>query len=1106
MPTKYKTFAEQLTMLAAEKPEHILFSEFNAKGEQVGSVTCKALYHTSYHFANMLNKYARGSRILIYCPDGLFHIKAFSSCLFSHCTSVPLNAMGTDKNSERLIHVKNDCQPCAVVTTREIFSVTNQEHPDFFAGLDVLFIDDSEVSFDTIVKPNYAVLSSRLAIILYTSGSTSTPKGVCITEYNAYYNAQAISEAFSIERGDIGCSWLPMHHDMGLFGFVYQPIFSAITTAIIPTKDFLRRPLVWLDVISKQGCTITVAPTFAYNMLSRLLAKKTQSAHSFDLSKLRIAACGAEKVNRNVIERFAKLCKPYRLNPDALWAVYGAAEATLYVSGTVPLLGAPYLAPKWSADNSFYHFTLKNTEACNIPRHACCGFPPQQIQVKVLRYDSDEELSEQVAGEIVYFGKSVTPGYFDINDIDQLDVSQEKINTHRSRDIGFFHEGRLYVIGRIDNCIVINGENHFLEDINATIARVLDLPSVVGIVLPPNEDTLGNIDIIIERTSEVLKNDHLFPKIFTELAKTHGLHVTHLHLARRNALPYTTSGKISVWKAVELFAANKLSITNSYTNNRDTFYRRRATSSSIATDSDNNRQNTIQTLRSILIESGYQGILSADTSIQDLALNSIEIFTFLARVSDFYNIDINLFQFRELTTIAELASLIEQRARDTIADFCSYVTDCDHLILNPTPLQQSYIVQRFGDPNDAQQANIVVQLRIPSITIHKFSSIWKKLLQHYTALQIYIDQHFQFRLIDDHFINYYQPDVIDLTPFSANDIEQRVNSDMNISLHRHFDSEWWPHFHLTLYKTLDGIIVQLVFDQLMFDAYSDFTIVNHFVELLNDVQNGYQLPKDSLSEYMLKTSNSAKHTRRVDIAKNYWSNKLDTIPDGPRLNFRRDSVKASTLYRLETSLSVSMAFDKRLRDNNIYATAYFLTMYMAVLKANCNQDHFTVLMPVDGRILGAVHPPPVGNFTRCILITSPDDWNLSMIDLINRVEKSIHTAYNHRHFCGIETARALSRKRQVQISVGEVVFTSILHLSERMRWINQIHRVRSNTPGVGIDMQLMKVNGKYIAGWDVRSNLYLKADIEQLVSEYHRLVEWGSSVDWKANSINMIGN
>jgi acyl-CoA synthetase (AMP-forming)/AMP-acid ligase II len=285
----------------------------------------------------------RGHTALLLYPPGLDYIAAFFGCLYAGVIAVsapPPDQVRPDLSLPRLAAIVRDAPPSAVLTTAATSGAARFLPVPELSRLRVIATDEAATdkaaagdaaASDTEPVP---VSADSVALLQYTSGSAADPKGVVITHGNLMSNSELIFRLFGHSNQSRGVSWLPPHHDMGLIGGVIQPLYGGFPVTLMTPADFLRRPLKWLQEISRTGATTSGGPNLCYDLCVRKTTARERE--QLDLSNWRVAFNGSEPLRAATMEGFAAAFAPAGFRREAFHPCYGLAEATLIVTGGVP--------------------------------------------------------------------------------------------------------------------------------------------------------------------------------------------------------------------------------------------------------------------------------------------------------------------------------------------------------------------------------------------------------------------------------------------------------------------------------------------------------------------------------------------------------------------------------------------------------------------------------------------------------------------------------------------------------------------------------------------------------------------------------------------------
>jgi len=408
---------------------------------------------------------------------------------------------------------------------------------------------------ERVVAPA-ALSAGDVAFLQFTSGSTARPKGVTLTYGNLEANAKCIRDGLHLGREDVGCTWLPLYHDMGLIGFVLTPLYTGTPVVFLPPLMFLRQPAEWLRRISKHRATISFAPNFGYALCSSRVRDK--DLDSIDLSSWRAAGCGAEPIQRKTLDSFAERFAPAGFRRRAFLLAYGLAESTLAVSFS-PVDEEPRYEEVDFRSLSTEGFATDALDGAASVTLANCGRPFEGHEVGIL--DSDGELlPERRIGEVGLRGPSVTPGYWRDAAATSASMRGEWMLTG---DQGFRAGGDVFICGRNKELIIVAGRNYHPADIEWVASEVSGIRRgrvvAFGVTtVDPDGSTSERVVICAESKARGEARETLSAAVKARVLDSLGLKVSDVMMLDRASLPRTSSGKLQRTKAREWYLAGRL--------------------------------------------------------------------------------------------------------------------------------------------------------------------------------------------------------------------------------------------------------------------------------------------------------------------------------------------------------------------------------------------------------------------------------------------------------------------------------------------------------------------------------------------------------------------
>lgn len=529
------TVTELMEQAAGEKPVII-------KGEDGSQVSLQHLLESSRHIAADLRRRGvqRGDHVGLIIDNGAGFFRSLFAVLYAEGIFVPLalpSAMTPDTYIEHLHRVAADAQLKNIITSHRWLKVLEPARRDS-GPRGFTFIDEETLSAAEFGRLAGQSDAESLAMIQYTSGSTSFPRGVCLTHQNMIAGLDAIMKGTESTTEDRLGIWLPLFHDMGIFSAL-AALAAGTDVVIWKPGSFIRNPGRWFEQFAAQGCTMSCTPNFFFDYLADA---KGDFTGRLDLSRWRVAFNGSETVQEHTIERFIAAFGDYGFRRSAMSPVYGLAEAGLVV--TIPPLDTDPSVLWLSRDRlaSAGRAEMVDPGDRGALPLVGVGRPVHAMRVRI----AGAEGADDHLGEIEIRGRSVTAGYLN-QDPGTLFTADGWL---RTGDLGFLHDGSLYLAGRVKDVIIVRGENYFAEDAEGIVR---DIPGVyhrfcaaVGI----STGTSQSLAIITETSEqEVGARLALTDLIRSEISANLGLRDVSVHLTPPHSLPRTTSGKIQRSKA-----------------------------------------------------------------------------------------------------------------------------------------------------------------------------------------------------------------------------------------------------------------------------------------------------------------------------------------------------------------------------------------------------------------------------------------------------------------------------------------------------------------------------------------------------------------------------
>ncbi|MFE7073852.1 fatty acyl-AMP ligase [Streptomyces sp. NPDC057620] len=520
--------------------------------------------------ARLVTVASPGERAALVLPQGLDYVAGFLGCLYAGVIAVPLFGPELPGHEGRLAAVLADCEPACLLTDSTATPairdfVRDRRLPDVpVIPVDQLPLErdgsgargegggpESSPGSGPRSSPEPRPLPDDVAYLQYTSGSTRSPAGVMISHANVVANARQALDAFVADpRTSTTVGWLPLFHDMGLVLSIAAPVVGGFPSVLMDPADFLRDPARWLRLLGSYEGTISAAPNFAYDYC--VVRTAPEDVDELRLDRVRVLINGSEPVRAGTVERFRRAFAPAGLAPTAHCPAYGLAEATVFV--TANPLDEPLSAVACRADAlaaGRIEATTADDGLTESTVLVSCGTPVGQ-ELRIVGADGGVLPAGHV-GEIHLRGPNIGLGYWK-----HAGLTAETFGFGagedwlRTGDLGALHEGRLLVTGRLKDVLVVDGRNHYPQDIEETVQSVVPLVrrdhlAAFGVTRP---DAMGEELVVVaehRRDADPTADDSRGAEraVRAAVSSRHGLRLGALLLVPPGSVPRTSSGKVS---------------------------------------------------------------------------------------------------------------------------------------------------------------------------------------------------------------------------------------------------------------------------------------------------------------------------------------------------------------------------------------------------------------------------------------------------------------------------------------------------------------------------------------------------------------------------------
>ncbi|VVT04611.1 Acyl-CoA synthetase [Sphingomonas sp. EC-HK361] len=469
---------------------------------------------------------------------------------------LPTSFGGRDSYIEQLRVQLSSCDPTMLIYPPELGEMAGAAAQAVGAqGIDWADL----LSRPALETPLPQATADDIAYLQYSSGSTRFPHGVAITHRALLNNLAAHSHGMEIDGTDRCVSWLPWYHDMGLVGCFLSPVANQVSTDYLKTEDFARRPLAWLDMISRNpGTTLSYSPTFGYDICARRISSVTKASDRFDLSRWRVAGNGADMIRPDVMQAFVDAFAEAGFKASAFLPSYGLAEATLAVTIMPPGEG---IRVELVEETQLSGVEAGQDRPQRFRAIVNCGKPVRDMKVEI-REEDGTPLPERAIGKVWCAGPSVMVGYFRDDAATAACMAPDPAGAGTwldTGDMGYMSDGYLYIVGRAKDMIIVNGRNHWPQDIEWAVEQLPGFKAgdiaAFAITTPGGEETPA---VLVQcRSSDEAERVRLRDEIRERVRSVTGMNCV-IELIPPRTLPRTSSGKLSRAKARNLYLAGEI--------------------------------------------------------------------------------------------------------------------------------------------------------------------------------------------------------------------------------------------------------------------------------------------------------------------------------------------------------------------------------------------------------------------------------------------------------------------------------------------------------------------------------------------------------------------
>lgn len=599
-----------------------------------------------------------GDMLILHVASNEQFIDAYWACLYGGIVPVPVAVGISDEHKHKLLRIARQLGTPFLYTDRKLrdrlaaFAAGLPEQGSWTELASRCFMVDQ---LDDISREGTParVTADQTAFIQFSSGSTSEPKGVVLTHGNLLANAEGAKRAAGFSEDDTSLSWMPLTHDMGLIGFHLMMIYAGVRQFLMPTDLFVRRALLWMKFASEKRATLTSSPNFGYRHFLRALGDKP--LEGVDLSSIRLIFNGAEPISVDLAEEFLGRLAPHGLRRNAMFPVYGLAEASLAVIFPEPGTELRYLTVDRRTLGVGATARLVAADDPSALKLMCEGQPIPYTSVKLLD-DAGVEVAPGRVGHLLIRGDNVTRGYFRNPEANAAAIDAD--GWLRTGDLALVHDGQYYVTGRSKEIIFVNGQNYYPYDLESVIQHEpgLEHGKVAAAGVPGADSPGDELVLFVLHRGSMADFLHLATRAMHLVNEHAGVEVARVVPVKR--IPKTTSGKLQRSALAAAYADGEFAaeIAEFDAAWAAAHGHGRAAAGGIE------RQ-----IKAIVDDAMPGKHVDVDDNLFDLGASSLTLIQIHEKIDEIYPGQVDLTELFDFPTIAQLARHLEQKLQAVVA-------------------------------------------------------------------------------------------------------------------------------------------------------------------------------------------------------------------------------------------------------------------------------------------------------------------------------------------------------------------------------------------------------------------------------------------------------
>ncbi|WP_051087752.1 non-ribosomal peptide synthetase [Salinispora arenicola] len=1057
----------------------------------------------------------RDTRVLVLLPAGPDFFAALFAAFHAGATAVPTPPPAND--SDRFVSVAVDCTADAIVTTAET-AATARRIWDRSGAPPIRWILVDDLDHAEGSSREGFVAPDSLAVLQYTSGSTGRPKGVAISHEVLTAWLDVFVERVALPPGSTVVTWAPVHHALGL-AVALMALPMGGRTSLLAPEDVLADPVRWLRAISATPTPVySGAPPFAYQLC--VDATEPGDRQGLDLSRWEVALIGSERIRPQILDRFAAAFGPHGFALSAFFPSYGMTEIMMASGHRGPAEPVRLTVDAAALERREVRITPDADRTVDL---VASGAPGVGIDLVIVDPDTRRPCADGQVGELWVRGPVVAGGYWRRPEQTAETFGQQLADGTgpylRTGDLAFFHQGELVVCGRLSELVIIRGRNLLPQDIESTV-QAAD-PALAGrptAAFSVEGDDVDHLVVVADTEPEsVPEPDRLAERVRRAVTAAHDVEVDAVLLVPTGQMPQTGTGKVQRAAcrrayqdgAFTPFGTARLSVAAPATTDVDTAPPLRGLLAALPAHlrqpvAEAELRRRVSVLTGVPVDE-----VAPDSPLIDLGLDSLRMIKLRGLLAADGQLDKPLVELAR-STIAELAAQLAgpvrqgQRAADPDAaapggrEPATPAAPEDEDRYEPfrlTDVQHAYLMGSSGDyPLSGVNTHYYTEFDGRGLDVPRLYEALCRLVRRHDMLRAVASPDGTQRVLPE--VPPVPMPLADLRTADPGHVAahlDRIRAEMS---HQTFPAGAWPLLDVRVSMLPDGVTrVHVSVDLLVVDLWSLRILSRDWRALYERPDAALPPPGISFRQYL-----SAVKPDANAAARDYWLNRLDSLPPGPDLPLRRlpDATEIPRFHRRAAQLEQARwdTLRERATERGLTPVSVLLAAYAAVLGSWSRRSRFTLNLPTFNR--RPVHPDieeVIGDFTSVTLLEVDLTGATTLPELATRLRDQLWRDLEHQDFDGVRVLRELARHRGVaaELFAPTVFAAAVGHTDDvppelPLTWLGDQVYALSQTPQVLLDHQILEGADGIAYNWDSVDDFFTDGVLDEMFAAYRALL------------------